>query len=159
MPTVYLETSIISYLASRPSRDLIVAAHQQITQDWWETRHEWELVISALVISESQAGDAEAAKRRLKYIQDLPILRLNDAVIDLAEKFLNGSALPPKAKDDALHIAIAVVYKVNYLLTWNCKHIANANKRPMIENICREAGYQPSIICTPEELLGDRYAE
>lgn len=159
MPTVYLETSIISYLASRPSRDLIVAAHQQITEDWWETRHEWELVISALVISESQAGDAEASKRRLSYIQGLPILRLSDEVVNLAEKLLNGAALPLKAKDDALHIAIAAVYEINYLLTWNCKHIANANKRPMIENICREAGYQPSIICTPEELLGDSDVE
>ena len=145
MPTVYLETSIISYLASRPSRDLIVAAHQQITQDWWETRHKWELVISALVISESQAGDPEASKRRMAYIQGLPILLLNDAVISLTEKLLSGSALPQKAKDDALHIVIAVVYGVNYLLTWNCKHIANANKRPVIENICREAGYNPRL--------------
>ena len=157
MPTVYLETSIISYLASRPSRDLLVAAHQQITQDWWETRHEWDLVISALVISESQAGDVEASKRRLSYIQGLPILRLSDEVVNLAEKLLNGAALP--LKDDALHIAIAAIYEINYLLTWNCKHIANANKRPVIENICREAGYQPSIICTPEELLGDRDVE
>jgi predicted nucleic acid-binding protein len=159
MATVYLETSIISYLASRPSRDLIVAAHQQITQDWWETRYKWELVISALVIAESQAGDPEASKRRIGYIQGLPILVLNDAVVNLAEKLLNGSALPPKAKDDALHIAIATVYQINYLLTWNCKHIANANKRSVIENICREAGYRPSIICTPEELLGDDYVE
>jgi predicted nucleic acid-binding protein len=116
-------------------------------------------VISALVISESQAGDAEALKRRLSYIQDLPILRLGDEVVNLAEKLLNGAALPLKAKDDALHIAIAAVHEINYLLTWNCKHIANANKRTVIENICREAGYQPSIICTPEELLGDNYVE
>jgi hypothetical protein len=117
------------------------------------------LVISALVIAESQAGDPEASKRRIGYIQGLPILVLNDAVVNLAEKLLNGSALPPKAKDDALHIAIATVYQINYLLTWNCKHIANANKRSVIENICREAGYRPSIICTPEELLGDDYVE
>ncbi len=157
--TVYIETSIISYLAARPSRDLIVAAHQQITQDWWEGRDEWELVISALVISESQAGDAEASKRRLSYIHGLSLLRLNDETVNLAENLLNGAALPLKAKDDALHIAIAAIYEINYLLTWNCKHIANANKRPVIENICRDTGHKPPIICTPEELLGDRYVE
>jgi predicted nucleic acid-binding protein len=147
--SVYLETSIISYLAARPSRDLIVAAHQQITQDWWEIRNQWELVISALVISECQAGDTKASERRLSYIQGLFLLRLNDETINLAESLLQGAALPTKAKDDALHIAIAATYEINYLLTWNCKHIANANQRPTIENICRTAGYPPPIICTP----------
>lgn len=116
-PTIYLETSIISYLAARPSRDLIVAAHQQISQDWWDHRQSWSLSISALVISESRAGDAEAARRRLALLEGLPLLRLNDAAIDLAERLLARAALPAKAKDDALHIAIAAVHGADYLLT------------------------------------------
>jgi predicted nucleic acid-binding protein len=158
-PTVYLETSVISYLAARPSRDLIVAAHQQISQDWWDTRQAWDLSISVLVVSESRTGDAEAAQRRLALLEGLPLLRLNDAATDLAEHLLTRAALPAKAKDDALHIAVAAVHGIDYLLTWNCKHIANARQRPIIEAICEASGYRPPVICTPEELLGDRYVD
>ena len=156
---VYIETSVISYLAARPSRDLIVAAHQQISQEWWLVRHEWELSISALVISESRAGDANAARRRLELLDGLPTLHLTNDALELAQRLLAGAALPERAKEDALHIAVAAVHGADYLLTWNCKHIANASKRPLIETICEAAGYQPPIICTPEELLGDRYVD
>ncbi|SDX37246.1 type II toxin-antitoxin system VapC family toxin [Thiocapsa roseopersicina] len=156
---VYIETSVISYLAARPSRDLIVAAHQQISQEWWLVRHEWELSISALVISESRAGDANAARRRLELLDGLPTLHLTNDALELAQRLLAGAALPERAKEDALHIAVAAVHGADYLLTWNCKHIANASKRPLIEAICEAAGYQPPIICTPEELLGDRYVD
>lgn len=156
---VYIETSVISYLAARPSRDLIVAAHQQISQEWWLVRHEWELSISALVISESRAGDANAARRRLELLNGLPTLHLTNDALELAQRLLAGAALPERAKEDALHIAVAAVHGADYLLTWNCKHIANASKRPLIETICEAAGYRPPIICTPEELLGDRYVD
>jgi hypothetical protein len=152
---VYIETSVISYLNARPSRDLVVAAHQQISHEWWSTRHEWELSISALVISEARAGDADAARRRLELLHGLPTLRLTDDALELAQRLLAGAALPEMAKEDALHIAVAAVHGTDYLLTWNCKHIANASKRPLIESICETAGYRPPIICTPEELLGD----
>jgi len=156
-PKVYLETSVISYLAARLSRDLIVAGHQQITQEWWDSRQEWDLSISALVVSEAGTGDTDAAARRLALLEGLPLLRLNETAITLAERLLAEAALPSKAREDALHIAIAAVHGIDYLLTWNCKHIANAVKRPLIETICETSGYHPPIICTPEELTGDRY--
>ncbi|SMF96571.1 PIN domain-containing protein [Methylomagnum ishizawai] len=158
-PKVYVETSVISYLAARVSRDLIVAGHQQISQEWWDTRQDWDLSISALVVSEARSGDASAAERRLALLEGLPLLSLNDPAIELAERLLKGAALPEKAKEDALHIAIAAVHGIDYLLTWNCKHIANAVKRPLIETLCEMAGYRPPVICTPEELLGDRHVE
>ncbi len=157
--SVYLETSVISYLAARPSRDLIVAAHQQITAEWWEVRDTWALSISALVVSEAGSGDGEAAGRRLALLHGLPLLTLNDAALDLTEQLLAKAALPPKAREDALHIAMAAVHGIDYLLTWNCKHIANAVKRPIIEAVCETSGYRPPMICTPEELLGDRDVE
>ena len=154
-PKVYVETSVISYLAARMSRDLIVAGHQQITQEWWDSRHEWELSISALVVSEASTGDTDAAARRLALMDGLPLLSLNEAAITLAERLLAEAALPQKAREDALHIAMATVHGIDYLLTWNCKHIANAVKRPLIETICETSGYRPPIICTPEELTGE----
>mgnify|MGYP000858189546 FL=1 len=157
--TVYVETSVISYLAARPSRDLIVAAHQQISQEWWDMRQRWSLSISALVVAESRAGDAEAAQRRLALLEGVPLLHLSDAATELAEHLLNRAALPPLAKDDALHVAVATVHGVDYLLTWNCKHIANAQQRPRIEAACRTLGYRPPVICTPEELLGDVHVD
>jgi predicted nucleic acid-binding protein len=159
-PSVYLETSVISYLAARMSRDLIVAGHQQISQEWWDTRRpDFEVSISALVVLEARSGDGDAAGRRLALLEGLPLLTLNDAAVHLAERLLAGAALPEKAREDALHIAIAAVHGIEYLLTWNCKHIANAVKRPLIEAICEAAGYRPPIICTPEELLGDRHVD
>jgi hypothetical protein len=157
--SVYLETSLISYLAARPSRDLIVAGHQQISQEWWDLRQDWDLSISALVVAEARSGDDEAARRRLDLLEGLPILHVSDDAIDLAERLVAGAALPEKAKEDALHIAVAAVHGIQYLLTWNCKHIANASKRPAIEALCRASGYEPPVICTPEELLGERYVD
>ena len=153
---VYIETSVISYLAARPSRDLIVAAHQQISHEWWSIRHEWELSISALVIEEAKAGDADAAKRRLHRLEGIPVLHMTDRALDLSMRLIAEAAFPETAKEDAVHIALAAAHGRDYLLTWNCKHIANATKRPLIERICESADCAPPIICTPEELLGDR---
>ncbi|WPL17971.1 hypothetical protein Thiowin_03019 [Thiorhodovibrio winogradskyi] len=153
---VYIETSVISYLAARPSRDLIVAAHQQLTHAWWSVRHEWELSISALVIEEAKAADADAAKRRLNRLEGLSILHMTDLALDLSTRLIADGALPEKAKEDAVHVALAAAHGMDYLLTWNCKHIANATKRTLIERICQSASCAPPIICTPEELLGDR---
>ncbi len=158
-PSVYVETSVISYLASRPSRDVIVAGHQQITLEWWDARDDWRLFISPLVLREAGGGDAEAATRRLSFAQGLAVLPITDAAQTLATVLLAGAALPAKAAEDALHIAIAAVHRMEYLLTWNCRHIANASKRLMIATLCEQQGYRPPIICTPEELLGENYVD
>ncbi|WP_328983767.1 PIN domain-containing protein [Thiorhodovibrio winogradskyi] len=135
---------------------MIVAAHQQLTHAWWSVRHEWELSISALVIEEAKAADADAAKRRLNRLEGLSILHMTDLALDLSTRLIADGALPEKAKEDAVHVALAAAHGMDYLLTWNCKHIANATKRTLIERICQSASCAPPIICTPEELLGDR---
>ena len=154
-PTVYIETSIVSYLTARPSRDLLVAAHQQLTVAWWdEQRTRYELLTSQVVLAEARAGDPEAAQRRLAVLERLPLLAVTDAAIALATLLVTRQALPAQAAQDALHLATTCVHGMQYLLTWNCTHLANARLRSRIEQVCREAGYVPPIICTPEELEG-----
>ena len=153
---IYVETSVVGYLTSRLSRDLIVAGHQQITQEWWASRRDrFELFISQTVIEEAAAGDREAAQQRLAVIESLPLLEITEEALALAKDLIRIGPLPEKAEVDALHIAVAVTNRVNYLLTWNCKHLANAALRTRIEYVCRLRGYEPVIICTPEELLED----
>ena len=153
-PKVYLETTIISYLAARPSRDIIIAAHQELTNEWWENRRRrFDLFVSQLVIQEAKSGDKEAARKRLGLLEPIPLLELNDKVISLARILMND-AIPPKAVEDALHIAVATIHGMDYLLTWNCKHIANAEKEHAIATVCRSNNFEPPIICTPEELMG-----
>jgi len=155
-PRVYLETTIPSYLTAWPSRDLVRAAHQQITRDWWDRRRaEFELYISQVVLRECQAGDATAAAERLKILQDLPLLEQTEEATRLAQALVDRVPLPERAAVDALHVAIATVHGVDYLLTWNCTHIANATLRDPIESVCRENGYEPPAICTPDELLAE----
>ena len=155
-PSVYLETSVVSYLTARLSRDLIVAAHQQITQEWWEShRDEYDLQVSQFVLQEAAGGDAEAARRRLAALQGLPTLDITDEVTALALALIDQVPLPAKAGIDALHMATAAINGIEYLMTWNCKHIANAALRPQIESVCRKYGYVAPIMCTPEELMGE----
>jgi hypothetical protein len=153
-PKVYLETTIVSYLTARPSRDLITAAHQQITQQWWQTRRaRFDLFVAPPVLQEAQAGDPDAAARRVAVLQTIPLLTLSEEAAGLAQALIAPGPLPANAVVDALHIAIATVHGMHYLLTWNCTHIANAAIRSDIEDICRARGYEPPVICTPEELL------
>jgi hypothetical protein len=159
-PTAYIETSIVSYLAARPSRDLIVAAHQQLTTAWWADQSQgYELFISQIVLNEARAGDKEFAGKRLAAIEGLPLLEINDDVIRLAENLVASHAVPKKAAQDALHIAVACVNGVDFLLTWNCRHIANAAMRSRIDMVCRTSGYAPPVICTPEELEDQGYVD
>lgn len=154
-PRVYLETTVISYLAARPSRDLVVAAHQQVTREWWDGRKEqFELFVSPLVIREVSAGDQEAARQRLALVARLPQLALNEEVRNLAGALLNRGAVPRGAEEDAFHIAIAAAHGMDYLLTWNCRHIANAEVEQLISGVCAAAGLECPVICTPEELMG-----
>ena len=153
-PKVYLETTIISYLTARPSRDLIIAAHQELTNEWWENRRRrFDLFVSQLVIQKVKAGDKDAAQKRLDMVESIPLLELNEKVISLA-RILTDEVIPPKAVEDALHIAVATIHGMDYLLTWNCKHIANAEKEHAIAAVCRSSNFEPPIICTPEELMG-----
>jgi len=153
-PTVYLETTIIGYLAMRLSGMLRVAANQQTTRDWWHNhRHNFELFVSRFVVDECSDGDSTAVEERLVYLEGIPLLEISDDVDPLATSLLGGVPLPEKASIDALHISVAAVNGVEYLLTWNCKHIANPSMRPKIERICRDMGFEPPVICTPQELL------
>jgi len=153
--TVYVETTIFSYLTGRPSRDLIVAARQQLTHVWWQTRRSaFDLYVSEAVLDEVKAGDSEQAQRRSALVADLPILDMPPEVADLAAALIEGVPLPQKAGTDAAHIAVAAYHGVDFLLTWNSAHIANAEMRPRVEQICRQRGYSPPILCTPDELMG-----
>jgi predicted nucleic acid-binding protein len=151
-PTVYIETTIPSYLTAWPSRDLVRAAHQQITREWWGRRDRFELFTSRLVIQECQAGDAQAAIDRIEAIAEVPLLEQDANIVSLAERLLQEVPLPARAAADALHIATAAIHGMQYLLTWNCTHIANVVLRPQIEAVCRSAGYEAPLICTPEQL-------
>jgi len=152
-PKVYVETSVISYLTAWPSRDLIKAAHQQITREWWETRERFEVYVSQIVLREASGGDSMAANARLSSLSGIPVLTAGPEASALAQQLLVQGSLPAKAAVDALHIAIAVVNGIDYLLTWNCTHIANAAMRIQIERVCRQSGYEPTVLCTPEELM------
>ena len=155
--SVYIETTVVSYLTAWLSRDLIRAAHQQITQAWWQNRrNDFELFVSAFVINEAAAGAADAAEKRLAALANIPLLDVNLDVEKLAQKLIADKALPGKAVTDALHIAVAAVHGMNYVLSWNCKHIANAEMQSAIEKVCAEQGYKCPNICTPEELLGGK---
>ena len=151
---VYIETTVISYLTVRPNRDVVIAGHQKITRDWWQTcRERFDVVASQLVVRKASAGDSRAAQERLENLATLALLEVTEEAVSLAQELLSTGAVPEKAAEDALHLAIAVTNGVEYLLTWNCKHLANATMRTKIEDVCRSVGYEPVIICTPEELL------
>jgi predicted nucleic acid-binding protein len=151
--SIYVETTIVSYLTARPSRDLLRAAHQEATSEWWAARDAFDLYVSQLVVDEAGAGDAGAAAQRLEALRGVPRLVLTADATALGRDLLREAALPSKVTADALHIALAAVHGVDCLLTWNCAHIANAVMRPKIEAICRANGFEPPVICTPLELL------
>jgi predicted nucleic acid-binding protein len=151
-PTVYVETSVISYLTAKPSRNIVIAAHQQVTRRWWRSRNSYRVFVSQIVRDEAAVGDLTARARRLRALRGVPALAVTDEATRLAGELVRRGALPRKATIDAFHIGIAAAHQIEYLLTWNCKHIANATMRGTIEAICRSAGLTPPIICTPEEL-------
>ena len=153
-PRVYIETTVISYLTARPARDVVIAGHQQSTRDWWATASErFELVISELVREEAGAGDPDAVHARLTLLTSLALLDATAEAQELAERLVSASAVPEAATRDAAHIAIAAANGIEYLVTWNFRHIANAVTRPQIESVCRQAGFESPVICTPEELM------
>ena len=160
MKTVYLETSVFGYLMGRPSRDLLASARQQITERWWhDRRRHFEIFVSPVVETEAGRGDPEAAQRRLSAMTGIPQLTVNAEVERLAERLIQDGAVPETATEDALHVALAAVHHIDYLLTWNCRHIDNAEQKPAIRAICAVLGYPYPEICTPEELMGGSFDE
>lgn len=153
---VYLETTIVSYLTARPSRDLILAAHQEVTRQWWEERRgHFEIYVSQLVSDEAGRGDPEAARRRVELLRGVARLQATDEALGLARDLVKAYALPEQAVEDALHIAVAAVHGMDILMTWNCRHIANAELIPAICATIERWGHEPPMICTPDELMGD----
>lgn len=153
--TVYVETSVVSYLTARPSNDLLVAAWQKITVDWWDVqRNRFDLYTSGITIDEAVRGNSEAASRRLETLSDISILPVTEAVAELSRAFLDKKAIPARALNDSLHIAVSAVHGIDYLLTWNFRHIDNAEIKPVIRRICIMYGHTSPEICTPQELMG-----
>ena len=153
MEKVYVESSVISYITARPSRDLVVSARQAITNEWWEQkRKKYEVYISELVIEEIASGDKEAAQKRLDVVKQIPNLEITEIAKDLATLLISSGAVPENSPEDALHIGLAAAQGVEYLLTWNFKHINNATKRADITQIIESQGFLSPVLCSPEEL-------
>jgi hypothetical protein len=160
MESVYIETTVLSYLVSLPAKDVVIACHQKTTQDWWSFRRKaFACYISQVVIDEISAGDPTEVRKRLAAADSLDSLAVTEDAEQLTETIMKSGILPPKAVRDAAHIAVATVHKVQYLLTWNCKHLANAQIAKRVANLCHLAGYEMPIICTPEELLEEQSNE
>jgi len=158
MATVYIETSIVSHAAARPTSDLNIAALQMQARDWWRIeRPRFDLVTSQLVLNEAAAGNPEAAADRLKLLDAIPLVRITDEVREIAKALVSPSLMPGKAAADALHVAVAAFAGVEYLLTQNCRHIANAHTLPGVYSILADRGYGGLLVCTPAEFLGDLY--
>ena len=150
---VYVETSVISNLTARPSHDIFDLARQMVTHQWWETAAAaYHLYTSPLVEREAQRGDSSAASRRIAVLRDIESLAIPAEAETLAGKLLDAAAVPHTSYEDAVHIATAAVNGMDYLVTWNCRHIANAVTMPKIYEMCKMAGYKCPVICTPEQL-------
>jgi predicted nucleic acid-binding protein len=154
-PSLYLETTIVSYYCSRPSRDIVISARQQLTQMWWENKiDDYDIYISDLVQDEASKGDKDASVKRLETISKFEILEVDAEASRVAKLLVSEGAIPTVYPEDAVHIGVAAVNGINYILTWNFTHIHNATKQEKIEQIVDLCGYVCPVICTPEELLG-----
>lgn len=152
--TVYLESTVISYYSARQSRDLIVAAHQQITINWWENvLPNLDAFISQVVLDEISQGDPTASQARYDSIKGFPLLEMKNEIVELAEEYFTAIQIPETKRADAFHLALAVRHGMDYLVTWNCTHIAGARVRSIIEKINSQHGIESPVICTPEELM------
>ena len=153
--SIYLETTVVSYYTSRPSRDIIVIAHQEITREWWpEATKRFDVFISEVVVEEASLGDPEAAQRRLKEIETFPHLELNNEVEEMAKVYMEKLGIPDKSFRDAAHLAVACIHSVDYFVTWNCTHLANGEIIKKLIEINQLLGVYTPVICTPEALMG-----
>ncbi len=159
-PSVYIETTVVSYLAARPSADGTLSVRQRVTRQFWENYSDnFEFIVSDVVITEIRQGDEIAAQRRVDALAGLTVLELSPEAVILALELINAGAVPPHSLPDAQHIAIAVVNGIEYLTSWNYKHIVNETKRQHIDQVCRAAGYQPTILYTPVELIEEMHVK
>lgn len=153
-PKLYVETTVISYLVARPSNDASLVYRQQITRQLWEEcADDYEFVVSDIVISEILRGDAETAQRRFDVVANLTILDISPDVDKLTQDLIDAGAVPHQARSDAQHITFAAVNSIDYLVSWNYKHIVNEIKRQLINEVCHAAGFQSPTICTPIEII------
>lgn len=151
---VYIETSVISYLTAKPSRDLVIAAHQKITYDWWQkSKPKFYCFISEFVINEISKGDNEAASKRLSVVSKLPLLEHTHLIDELADNYIKILSIPEKSKTDAFHLAIAVLFEIEYLLSWNCKHISNAIVSNKVNEFNKKNSLYMPVLCTPLMLM------
>lgn len=156
MDTLYIETSVVSYLRQKPSSQVVMAARQLLTHQWWENeRTNYEMVVSQFVIDEASAGDPILAAERLRLLDGIPLLPLDPAIANIADEIMSRAILPENARTDALHIAIVAHHRIQYLLTWNCRHIANARILPRIHDVLNDLSIPIPVICTPEEMVGN----
>ncbi len=152
--SIYLETTVVSYYTSKPNRDIIALAHQEITRQWWPiVIRQYNFFISEVVVEEADFGDVEAAKKRLEELKDIPHLELNDKVEEMAQVYMERLEIPEKSFRDAAHLAVACVHNIDYLVTWNCTHLANGEAIKKLMKINESLGIHTPIICTPEELM------
>lgn len=155
-PKIYIETSVVSYYTSRQSRDIVIAARQQVTREWWEEDlPQYDKYISVLVLQEASAGDPVSAKQRLEVLKGIPIIEITDEVENLAESLVKSGPIPENHTEDALHIALSIINGMDFLITWNFHHINNAKMKKDITKIANQMGYECPIICSPEELGGE----
>ena len=157
---IYIESTIPSYVVARPARDLLQAARQQLTRDWWELqRGKHELLASQIVLEEIAHGEKAMAQQRLELMQEVPLLRVTDESQELARQILTSGLLPASAERDALHIALASIHAVDILLSWNCRHIAKGAIQVRLRHLADKAGCVLPAICTPEELMSNNYEQ
>jgi predicted nucleic acid-binding protein len=155
-PKIYIETSVVSYYTNRPSRDIVTAARQQVTREWWEeSLNQFDTYISALVLEEASGGDPTSAERRLEALKGIPVLKITDEAEDLAAALVKIGPIPETHSEDALHVALAIINGMDFLVTWNFHHINNAKMKKEIAKIAEENGYECPVICSPEELEGE----
>ncbi len=154
-PKIYIETSVVSYLVARTSKNIVIAAHQASTSDFWEKLSDYDAYISDIVIQEASKGDETQARQRCQKIEEFPVLRIDDEVKELARQFLARKIIPEKCPEDALHIAVAASNGMDVIVTWNFKHINNPFIRAQIRHVVEENGWNCPEICSPEELLGN----
>jgi hypothetical protein len=157
---IYIESTIPSYLVARPARDLLQAARQQTSKDWWELKRlQHELFTSQIVLDEISAGETEMAKQRLGALAGIPVLSANDQAENFTLEILGSGLLPTAADRDAGHIALATVYEMDILLSWNCRHIANASIQARLRKLAEKSGFILPVLCTPDELTGEIYED
>ena len=155
-PKVYIETSVVSYFTNRPGRDIVTAARQQVTREWWEeSLNQFDVYISALVLEEASGGNPISAEKRLEALKGIPVLETTDAAADLAAALVEVGPIPERNSEDALHIALAITNGMDFLVTWNFHHINNAKMKKGIARTAEENGYECPVICSPEELEGE----